>query len=286
MKNKITILVEKVDVDKYRALKKENIYPLIVEKSFLEIFNALDAKGYYKEDNLYKLKIEFLKEQFWRRTCQNKGFDCEKDIIDYNDGMKHEILAYLNESESPSKKDSIVISTDYGKDFITMEELYNRALGIKSLKIQKEVQNEDNEKVTIIQEVADFHSYNIMRANQTLPLVIILTEYENRVVSFPFDGLFIKTNLVQDNKIVLTLDLRRLKKMIAEGKIELAGIKLEDGKVHKVDSLFGGDYDSFGSFTIGERKEEIKELTKKLLKPKELKPIESETETKDNPYLF
>ncbi len=262
-KNKITILVKKVNIEEYKELKSKNVYPLIIETNFLDIF---DAKGYYKEGNLYKLKIEFLKEQFWHRTCQNKGFNIDKDVLDFDDSTCFDIFSYLLENESPSKEEGLVLSTESGQEFITMEDLYNKALGI-----QKEVQEDDKEKVRIYKEVADFRSYDIMRKNGILPLVIVLTEYENRIVSYPFDDLYIKTPINHDGKIVLSLEMRNLKGMIAEGKIELNGIKLEDGKVYKLDEMLGGDYGSLGLFSVGEQKEDIMALTKKLLEPKKFK---------------
>lgn len=282
---KITVLVEKVDAERYRELKKENVYPLIIETDFLDIF---EAKEYYKEGNLYKLKIEFLKERLWRRTCQNKGFTFDKDIIDYNDGTRFDVFAYLLDIESPNKEEGIVLSTELGNNFISMEELYNRALRIENKNEEKnnEVRKDNKENVVIIPRVANLCEYEIMRGNKSLPLVIVLTELQSRIISLPFDGLYLKTILVHNNRDVFILDLMMLKQMIATGKIELGGIRLEDGKVHKVDSVFGGDYDSWGSFNIGERKEEVMELTKKLLEPKEFKTSQTGTKVDDSFYIY
>lgn len=282
---KITILVDKVDVGRYRELKRENIYPLIVEADFLDIF---DAKEYYKEGNLYKLKIECLKERLWRRTCQNKDFVFDKDIIDYNDGTRFDVFAYLLDIESPNKEEGVVLSTELGKNFISMEELYNRALGIDKENEEKnsEVRKDNKENVIIVPRVANLGEYEIMRGNNSLPLVIVLTELQSRIISLPFDGLYIKTNLVHNNRSVFTLDLMAVKKMIIEGKIELKGIKLEDGEIYKVDNIFGGDYDSLGSFNIGKRKEEVMELTKKLLESKELPKSNNSGPKAEEYYLY
>ncbi len=276
--NKITVLVEKVNYDKFRELRKENIYPLIVETNFLDIF---ESKEYLKDGNLYKLKIQYLKSHCWKRTCKNKGFNYEKDVLAYNDGTKFNILTPVEAFERQDKQEGIIVSNDLGESFISMEELYDKALGMK-----KEIQEDDKEKATIYKEVADFRTYQIMKSNSVLPLVVVLTDFESQVVKFPFDGIYIKTNLDYDKRIVLTLDLRILKKLISESKIELEGIKLDDGVVYKIDSMFGGDYDSFGTFTIGDKKEEILTLSKKLLEPKEFKTSNLQTEIKDYPYIY
>lgn len=281
---KITVLVEKVNVERYRELKREGIYPLIVETDFLDIF---EAKEYYKESNLYKLKIEFLKEHCWRRTCKNKGIDYEKDVLEFADNSKCDILKPVEALETESKEDGIVVKSPIGENFISMEKLYNRALGMENKNEEKnnEVRKDNKENIIIVSRVANLDEYEIMRGNKSLPLVIVLTELQSRIISIPFDGLYIKTNLVHNNRSVFTLDLMMLKQMIATGKIDLEGIRLEDGKVHKIDNLFGGDYDSLGSFAVGERKEEVMELTKKLLEPKEIKASQTDVNVKE-PYLY
>ncbi len=276
--NKITVLVEKVNYEKFRELRKENIYPLIVETNFLDIF---ESKEYLKDGNLYKLKIQYLKSHCWKRTCKNKGFNYEKDVLAYNDGTKFNVLTPVEAFERQDNQEGIIVSNDLGESFISMESLYNKALGMK-----KEVQEDDKEKVTVYKEVADFHSYQIMKSNSILPLVVVLTDFESQVVKFPFDGLYIKANLDYDKRDVLTLDLRILKKLTSESKIELEGIKLDDGVIHKIDNMFGGDYDSLRTFSIDGQKEEIMRLTKKLLEPKEFKSSNLQTETNDYPYLY
>lgn len=258
---KITVLVEKVDVERYRELKREGIYPLIVETDFLDIF---EAKPYYKDGNLYKLKIEFLKERLWKRTCQNKDFIFDNDIMELNDRTRFNVFAYLLDIESPNKEEGVVLSTELGNDFVSMEELYNRALGINS-----DISFKEAEDVTIVTRVASLTEYENMKKNNTLPLVIVLTEFQSRVISLPFDGLYIKTSLDKDNKEVFVLELRMLKKKINEESMRLVGIKFKNGEVHKVDNMYGGDYNSLGSFTVGNRKEEVAELIKKLLENKE-----------------
>lgn len=285
MEQRITVLVDKVNYEEFKDLKSKNIYPLIVETDFLDIF---ESKEYYKEGNLYKLKIQYLKSHCWKRTCQNKGFDYEKDILDYNDGNKFDILTPIEAYENKDNQEGIIVSNSLGEAFVSMEELCNRALEIENKNEEKnnEVRKDNKENVIIVSRVADLHDYEIMRGNKALPLVIVLTELQMRIISLPFDGLYIKTTLVHNNRDVFILDLMILKQMIATGKIELEGIRLEDGKVHKVDSVFGGDYASWGSFNIGERKEEVMELTKKLLEPKEFKTSQTGTKVDDSFYIY
>lgn len=282
---KITILVKKVNKDEYKDLMSMDIYPLVVETDFLDIF---EAKPYYKDGNLFKLKIEFLKEQFWKRTCQNKGFDYDKDKLNYNNGTEFDILTPVEAYERKDNQEGIIVSNSLGETFISMEELYNRALGIENRNEvnNNEVRKDSKENVTIIPRIANLYEYEIMRGNEALPLVIVLTELQSRIISLPFDGFYIKTNLIHNNRSVFTLDLMMLKQMLAEGKIELEGIILEDGKIHKVDYMFGGDYDSFGSFIVGERKEEVMELTKKLLEPKEFKSSQTGVKVDESFYLY
>lgn len=282
---KITILVKKVNKDEYKDLMSMDIYPLVVETDFLDIF---EAKPYYKDGNLYKLKIQFLKSHCWKRTCQNKGFDYDKDKLNYNNGTEFDILTPVEAYERKDNQEGIIVSNSLGETFISMDELYNRALGIENRNEvnNNEVRKDNKENVTIIPRIANLYEYEIMRGNKALPLVIVLTELQSRIISLPFDGLYIKTNLIHNNRSVFTLDLMMLKQMLAEDKIELEGIILEDGKIHKVDYMFGGDYDSFGSFIVGERKEEVMELTKKLLEPKEFKSSQTGVKVDESFYLY
>lgn len=282
---KITILVKKVNKDEYKDLMSMDIYPLVVETDFLDIF---EAKPYYKDGNLYKLKIQFLKSHCWKRTCQNKGFDYDKDKLNYNNGTEFDILTPVEAYERKDNQEGIIVSNSLGETFISMEELYNRALGIENRNEvnNNEVRKDSKENVTIIPRIANLYEYEIMRGNKALPLVIVLTELQSRIISLPFDGLYIKTNLIHNNRSVFTLDLMMLKQMLAEDKIKLEGIILEDGKIHKVDYMFGGDYDSFESFIVGERKEEVMELTKKLLEPKEFKSSQTGVKVDESFYLY
>ena len=115
--NKITVLVEKVNYEKFRELRKENIYPLIVETNFLDIF---ESKEYLKDGNLYKLKIQYLKSHCWKRTCKNKGFNYEKDVLAYNDGTKFNVLTPVEAFERQDNQEGIIVSNDLGESFISM----------------------------------------------------------------------------------------------------------------------------------------------------------------------
>lgn len=256
---RITLLVKKADFETYRTLKDKNIYPLVVETDN----NAFDDNAYCKDGNLYKLKIQFLKSHYWTRARQNKSF--AKDILEFENGNKFIILNPVEAFETENNKDGFVVDTPLVEDtFLSLENLlYHIGIGIK-----KENVEQSREKVRIYSEVADFHSYEIMRLNKTLPMVVILTEYEAKMASVLFDGLYTKSNTTPDGKSIMTLNLSLLNKMIIEGKIELEGIKFENGEVHKVDKIFGRDYGSLETLSVVEKEIDGIKYVKKFLENK------------------
>lgn len=269
--NKIIVLVDKVDFETYKNLKKDNIYPLVVEADGFDMYND---EAYKKDENIYTLKIQFLKSHYWRRANQAKGISFEKDIIKVqSDGTIFEIINPIEAAETEYNQDGFIVNYPLSAQaFISLNCL------IEWIGIRNKNDWEIKEGETIYSEIADFHSYEIMRSNKVLPIAVVLTEFQSKLVSIPFDGLYNKANIAY-GKCIMTLDLTLLNKMVIDGRIKLKGIKLEDGNVYKINRILAPDSDnSLGTLSLEEQELDIMRYTKKLLEPKEFKSSSHQSE--------
>ncbi|MGM9834761.1 MAG: hypothetical protein ACI31M_03180 [Bacilli bacterium] len=259
-KNNI-ILIQKVDYKSYVELIKSNILPLVIESH-----EDLDIEGYAKQPDtdLYILKIQYLK---WLQFSKLKDdiLRLEKTSLLYANGLSINVIRAVEEFEVAQKEEGFLLKTIVGTSFVSLKELTFQALKKKLPASEKK----EVEKVKITSQAATPREYSVLRENHFLPFIVVLTEFEYRVMAKPFDRLYTKLRTDSDGKIIMVIDPFHLQNLVNKKELELDGIELLSGENRSIDEIYGGDLENnLGGFYIN--KDEylsVEDYSKKILNP-------------------
>lgn len=246
------ILVQKVDYQSYKELEKSNILPLVIDAKGSDLSPTKEYAKLDEESNLYVLKIQYLKWHNFELLRQSEESIPERDSLLFADGNSVDIIRPVEKFECEAKEEGFLTQSIVGSTFISKKELIAKALGEK--KEDRKIQTgKEAEKVTITSQIVSTHDYSMIREHHFLPFLVVLTDFEYRVMAKPFEGLYSKLRTNEDGKVIMVINPSCLQTQVDRKNIELNGIELLNKETVSINGIWCGNLEEdLGGFYIHE----------------------------------